>query len=179
LVRGGDDRKNKHFPPLSKGGLGGFFTVSQEVYSYVNYTLPDTVENLTLKGNGDITGTGNDRRNQIVGSSGDDTLTGNAGADTFYFLSPSHGVDIITDFSGGDGQGDRIRVNPINFGMDTGTLQEHQFVLGSEAEDESDRFIYNSGDLFYDADGTGITSKIHLATLTDAPTLVASDIFVV
>jgi|GEM_PF-1441342 len=148
------------------------------VNSYVNYTLPDTVENLTLKGNADITGTGNDRHNQIVGSSGDDTLTGNAGADTFYFLSPSHGVDIITDFSGSDGEGDRIRVNHVNFGMDKGTLQGHQFVLGSAATESTHRFIYNSGDLFYDADGTGGTNPVHLATLTGAPVLVASDIFI-
>jgi len=138
-----------------------------------------TLENLTLKGSDPLTGTGNDRRNLIIGSSGEDTLTGGGSADTFHFGTPTLFVDTITDFSGGDGEGDRIRVNATNFGLVRGTLTEDQFVLGSAATESAHRFIYNNGDLFYDADGSGvINSQVHLAILTGTPVLVASDLVV-
>jgi Ca2+-binding RTX toxin-like protein len=53
--------------------------------------------------------------------------------------------------------------------------------VGAAAHDRSDRFIYNrdSGALYFDADGTGGTRQIQLATLSNKPLLSTSDIVVI
>ncbi|MBR8828851.1 MAG: calcium-binding protein [Gomphosphaeria aponina SAG 52.96 = DSM 107014] len=146
------------------------------------YTLADNLERLTLGGVGNINGNGNNLSNLITGNSGDNILRGGAGADIFSFVGPTHGVDNILDFSGGDGEGDRIRVNSINFGggLVKGRLKSDQFVIDTEATEAEHRFIYDNslGRLFYDADGLGGNTQVHLATLTGNPELVASDIFI-
>ncbi|MGB0629773.1 MAG: beta strand repeat-containing protein, partial [Alphaproteobacteria bacterium] len=79
------------------------------VQSSILYTLGDHVENLTLTGSDDLSGTGNSLNNQITGNSGDnvitgaagsDTLTGGAGKDRFVFAS-GFGADTVTDFETG------------------------------------------------------------------------------
>jgi Ca2+-binding RTX toxin-like protein len=61
------------------------------VNSSITYTLTDNVENLTLTGSADISGTGNELNNIINGNlganvldgrAGNDTINGNSGADT-------------------------------------------------------------------------------------------------
>ena len=52
------------------------------VQSFVNFTLPKNVENLTLEGTLDTSGKGNNLSNTIIGNSGNNTLDGGAGADT-------------------------------------------------------------------------------------------------
>jgi Ca2+-binding RTX toxin-like protein len=54
------------------------------------------------------------------------------------------------------------------------------FRLGSNAQDASDRFIYNqnTGALCFDADGKGGTAQIQFATLANNAFLTASDIIV-
>jgi Ca2+-binding RTX toxin-like protein len=70
------------------------------VISASNYTLGDNLENLTLTGNGAITGNGNALANVLVGNAGanvlsggdgNDTLVGNGGADT---LQGGNGDDV-------------------------------------------------------------------------------------
>jgi serralysin len=56
------------------------------VYSSVSFNLAGSrvggaVENLTLTGTGNLSGTGNALNNKLVGNSGDNTLTGGAGRD--------------------------------------------------------------------------------------------------
>ena len=51
------------------------------VYSSINYTLTDNVENLTLTGTDNLSATGNALDNVIVGNSGDNVLDGGTGAD--------------------------------------------------------------------------------------------------
>ncbi|MGX2974659.1 Ig-like domain-containing protein [Ursidibacter arcticus] len=79
------------------------------VHSYINYTLPDNVENLHLYGAAKEA-TGNDLNNEIIGNAADnvlkggkgvDTLTGNAGKDIFVF-SDLLSVDSVTDFTLGE-----------------------------------------------------------------------------
>ena len=45
------------------------------------------------------------------------------------------------------------------------TLAANQFVIGTAAQDANDRIIYNSntGELFYDSDGTGGTAAVQFA----------------
>ena len=52
------------------------------VRSSVNWTLGNTLENLTLTGTGNINGTGNGLKNVIVGNTGDNTLDGGNNADS-------------------------------------------------------------------------------------------------
>ena len=77
-----------------------------------------------------------------------------SGEDVFQFDAVSDGVDTIKDFEGI--QGDRLHLSATGFGSDlaVGVLSESQFTLGSEAQRESDRLIYNNatGQLFFDAD---------------------------
>ena len=49
--------------------------------SAANYTLTDNVENLTLTGEGNINGRGNELANTLTGNAGDNILDGGAGAD--------------------------------------------------------------------------------------------------
>ncbi|NEP02710.1 MAG: calcium-binding protein [Symploca sp. SIO2E9] len=110
-----------------------------------------------------------------------DTLTGGSGADDFVFYSPYQGIDTITDFN--PYQGDEIQVSRNGFrgGLTLGTLESKQFTLGSSAQDADDRFIYNkkTGDLFFDADGTGKQAQVQFAKLSGAPSLDFSDITVI
>ena len=83
------------------------------VYSYLaSYTLPTNVERLELVGSA-VVGAGNAGNNILVGDAlrnylnggaGDDTLTGGGEVDTFYWLGPSAGRDVITDFAPGSGE---------------------------------------------------------------------------
>jgi beta-glucanase (GH16 family) len=79
------------------------------INTWMSYTLPDNVENLTVTGDGRFA-FGNDLDNIISGASGsqtidggegNDVLTGGSGSDTFIF-SHGNGSDLIVDFSSDD-----------------------------------------------------------------------------
>jgi uncharacterized repeat protein (TIGR01451 family) len=59
-------------------------------------------------------------------------------------------------------------------------LEDSQFILGTSATDNDDRFIYDpsTGNLFFDPDGTGEAPQQQIATLKSSPNLSADDIFV-
>ncbi|MFC3127369.1 glycosyl hydrolase, partial [Pseudoroseomonas globiformis] len=85
---------------------GGIDTVT----TWLSYTLPDHVENLTLFGNGWTSGTGNSLNNIIIGNDGNNVLngkgghnilTGGKGNDTFV-IEKGLGTNIITDFRSGE-----------------------------------------------------------------------------
>ena len=123
-------------------------------------------------------GEGNDI---IRGGIGNDIVTGGSGSDSFVFDSPTEGIDTIEDFD--SREGDRLVISAEGFGgglTPNAVLEESQFVLGTEALDSDDRFIYDptTGNLFFDPDGTGDTPQQLIATLTGAPTLSAADIFI-
>ena len=89
---------------------GGIDTV-QSSLTFSLTPLAD-VENLTLTGTSNINGTGNGLDNVIIGNSGNNTLAGLAGADTFVFSDPGFGNDTITDF---DTSNDVIQFNAALF----------------------------------------------------------------
>jgi serralysin len=142
------------------------------------------VENLTLMGGANLSGTGNAVANTIVGNDGanvldglggNDWLIGGIGRDVFVFdsrLDASFNVDHFQDFNPAQ---DSIRLSHSAFGQLTGkavdpsgVLAANAFYAGSAAHDATDRIIYNpaSGWLSYDADGDGrAAGLIHFATV--------------
>ncbi len=73
--------------------------ISDTIYKDASYTLEPTVENLTLTGTGNFSGTGNDLNNIITGNSGANNLVGGVGNDT---LEGKGGDDTLTGGSGND-----------------------------------------------------------------------------
>ena len=76
------------------------------VLSSVTHKLASNVENLTLTGDGNISGTGNSAANVIIGNAGDNVLKGGSGNDTIFGgvgndrIDGDGGKDLI---DGGDG----------------------------------------------------------------------------
>jgi Ca2+-binding RTX toxin-like protein len=175
-----------------EGGGGG----NDAVYALANYTLNAgaRVERLSAidwsqTGSLNLTGNefaniveGNAGANVLNGGGGNDVLVGFGGADSFVFATALGGgnVDLIADFQTGT---DRIQLDDAVFGEigGLGTLDAGAFVIGSAAGDANDRIIYNSntGQLFFDADGTGAGAAVLFATLQGAPALSASDFLVI
>lgn len=126
-------------------------------------------------------GAGNDT---IKGYAGNDTLTGEAGADRFVFnsaLNAATNVDRITDFIVAD---DTIQIDNAYFaGLATGTLTAAAFAANATglAGDASDRVIYefDTGKLFFDADGNGAGARVQFATLAVGVGLTAADFVVI
>ena len=124
-------------------------------------------------------GSGSD---SLTGGAGDDTLTGGAGADVFVFDSAIGGgdVDRITDFNV---VSDTIRLDDLAFaGLAAGVVAASAFAsnLAGMAMDELDRIIYESatGNLYFDADGSGAGDRIQFASLSASLSLTNADFFV-
>jgi Ca2+-binding RTX toxin-like protein len=125
---------------------------------------------------------GNDVLN---GRGGNDTLTGNAGEDRFVFgstLNANANVDTIADF---DADADRIALDEDVFvALAAGRLARDAFYAAAganSAHDAEDRIGYNSntGNLYYDADGSGGAAATLFATLTGAPGIAAADFLII
>ncbi|HVQ09778.1 MAG TPA: calcium-binding protein [Allosphingosinicella sp.] len=124
---------------------------------------------------------GNFGANLLDGKGGNDLLAGLAGADTFAFTSAlgAGNVDTLFDFSAAD---DTIALDDAVFtGLTPGALPMGAFVTGAVAQDLDDRIIYNqaTGQLFFDADGSGAGAAVHFATLQGAPVITAADFMVI
>jgi Ca2+-binding RTX toxin-like protein len=135
-----------------------------------------SVENL-IGGSGNDTLTGDANANQIDGAAGNDTLNGGLGADTliggagrefFVFNSRLGGdnIDTLLNFNVAD---DTIRLenNGIFAALTaTGNLNAAAFTAAEAASTAAHRIIYKaSGQLWYDADGTGSIVAVQFATL--------------
>lgn len=123
---------------------------------------------------------GDDGNDKLYGGEGGDWLYGGTGNDTlvggvdyehdgFVFdtkLNSKTNVDRITNF---DAWNDTIYLARSVFTkIKSGWLSSSAFYTGTKAHDKSDRIIYNkkTGDLFYDADGTGKTAQVKFAILS-------------
>lgn len=125
-------------------------------------------------------GGGDDR---LVGGGGRDDLTGGEGADVFVFnRAPSEeSRDDIGDFEVGV---DAISLTRSVFGgllHSAGDLREAAFLEGTAATEASHRILYDSasGNIFFDADGSGDDSAVNFATVTAGLDLSASDFILV
>jgi len=163
-----------------------------------SYTLAANVENLLLRhGWGGESGfgndldnvmTGNDLDNSLFGAGGNDTLDGGggndllhggAGADHFVFTSKlAADADRIDDFADGDLlvlQGSVFTALGA-----AGALDPTAFALGTTATTAAQHVLYDAttGNLYYDADGSGAGSQVLVANLTNHPILDAGDVWV-
>jgi Ca2+-binding RTX toxin-like protein len=145
-------------------------------------------------GDGNDSLVGSDGRvDWLDGGAGNDTLTGStygdgrAGAQFVFSVAPGvANADLITDFHT-DSWGDMIRIDGRAM---PGIGASGNFMAGDDrfyaaagasgGHDADDRIIYNTatGQLFYDADGSGMGAAQLLATLQGAPELLASRIAV-
>ncbi len=68
----------------------------------------------------------------------------------------------------------------IHVSGDFGELTQEQFTLGTAATTQSNRFIYDSdtGNLFFDIDGTGDIAQVQIATLSSGLAMTNADIFI-
>lgn len=180
---------NSTSDPALAGGV-------DKVFALISYTLADNVENLTLGGSGgNIDGHGNLLANTIVGNAGDnvlsggggfDTVTGGAGSDTFLFDTYANTANrmVIRDFVSGT---DTLAIDLAHdylyrvAGAAPGASVDSWFAYGKKALTADDHFIYDkaNGNLWYDADGSGVGAAIRIAILTGAPELHAADIVLV
>jgi Ca2+-binding RTX toxin-like protein len=125
-------------------------------------------------------GGGNDR---LVGGPGNDKLIGGPGQDTFDFdTAPdaATNLDRIVNFSPAD---DVMRLIGAAFpSLSTaGTLPAAEFRAGVAAQTAAQRILYDAatGIVRYDADGSGPTASVKVATLTNAPAVTNADFTVV
>ncbi|WP_162559404.1 calcium-binding protein [Microvirga sp. 17 mud 1-3] len=127
-------------------------------------------DNLTGKGGGDYLygGSGAD---WLDGGWGSDILVGGSGTDTFAFTAAlgSGNVDDIRDFTVSDN--DKIVLSRHVFtSVGLGVLSSAAFTAGVGATTAEHRIIYNqaTGDLSYDADGSGALAAVKFAAMSAA-----------
>lgn len=141
----------------------------------LQFDISGTSGNDVLKG-----GAGNDR---VTGGAGNDSITLGAGTDTLVFNSLT-GADTIADYVVID---DSIQLSKTMYSAlgTAGALAATEFVSGAgvvAATTAAQHVIYDttSGNLYYDADGSGTTSAaILLATFTGAPVLVVGEFSII
>lgn len=105
----------------------------------------------------------------IRGGTGADVLSGGAGADSFIFASAAEGGDRISDFKGAEG--DRLVFTSSGFGNAMGIK------IGAATDTAHAGLFFNttSGQLIYDADGSGSAAAKVIATLTGVTALAFDD----
>jgi Ca2+-binding RTX toxin-like protein len=129
---------------------------------------------------------GFDGFDQLDGRSGNDRLEGAGGADWYIFTTGpgSANADTVVGFASGfdeivlDGS-----VHANSGGDGEFAASDSRFAAGAgfnSGQDASDRVIYNTstGQLWYDADGSGAGTAQLIATLQGTPTIAATDIII-
>jgi len=184
------DNRSDRVTETSSGGT------ADTVYTSVSYTVASYVERLYATGTSAIGLTGNAQANIIKGNSGankingglgKDTLYGGAGKDIFVFDTKpsSSNVDKIADYNV---TYDSIYLDNKYFTkLGSGSpsspkkLASSAFWKGSKAHDASDRIIYDpvKGYLYYDADGTGASKQVLIATLAKGLKMTHAEFYVI
>jgi Ca2+-binding RTX toxin-like protein len=125
-----------------------------------------------MRGNDTIRGGSGD--DTISGGAGNDTLSGDDGSDRFLFdiaLNAATNVDTILDFNlfPAEFGRDSIWLDSSVFTVFSGLVGSSMFHLGTSAADGDDYILYDlaTGNLFYDADGSGTGAATLFANLAN------------
>lgn len=131
-------------------------------------------------GSGNDTLSGGSGNDSLNGAAGNDSLVGGAGRDSFVFNSTPNAtsVDRIGDINSVD---DRFLLESAVFTKFTsaGAIDAANVRAGASgtAAGSDDYILYDtdSGQLFYDADGSGAGARVLFAAVTLGTTIIASD----
>jgi len=173
-------------------GVGGG---NDALYTSVSYTLAggSEIETLSASSHGATTAislTGNQFANMIYGNAGNNVIDGKGGADDLigfggqdvFAFTTALGVTNIDRILGFNAADDTIALDDAIFtGLALGALNPNAFVTGAAALDANDRIIYNNltGQLLFDADGSGSGAAVHFAIIATGLSLTASDFTVI
>jgi Ca2+-binding RTX toxin-like protein len=163
---------------LGSFGGGSVASIERVIGAGFNDSIKGAAAAETLEGR-----EGNDT---LSGMGGNDTLVGGTGSDSFVFAAaPGAGnVDLITDFVSGTDKAAFDNSVFTALGADGNfAAGDARFAAGAgftSGHDASDRIVYNTttGQLFYDADGSGAGAAQLVATFQGAPAIAATDITV-
>jgi Ca2+-binding RTX toxin-like protein len=115
-----------------------------------------------------------------------DTMTGGAGADSFVWTEAGNGNrDTVTDFASGTDEllfeNGTLTAMGATGAWAAGDARFWAAAGATAGHDADDRLVYNTstGNLYYDADGSGAGAAQWVATITGAPGVVATDITVI
>jgi len=182
---------------------------SDAVMASISYMLTANVESLSLTGSSAINGFGNSLNNVINGNSANNYLDGGAGLDSLVggagndTLNGGLGNDMLDGGAGADffvfnttlGSANIDRISAFSVVDDTiylaqsifnafgsyGAIAAGAFNTTSATLEANDRIIFNkaTGDLFYDADGSGRIAAVQFATLANVTGTLSAQDFVV
>jgi len=99
---------------------------------------------------------GNDVLRGLAGKSGNDTLIGGTGADTFEFVPPLEGIDTIQDFS--VEQGDKIEVSAARFGVVVNDTSKFSF--------SNNTFFFNTTAMAICQPNSGFSTSTNIKIVT-------------
>jgi Ca2+-binding RTX toxin-like protein len=136
-----------------------------------------------LAGNDTIFANGGD--DWVQGGAGNDSVSGGSGQDRYAFAeSGATNADQILNYGSG---WDSVHLDAAGFGaigatgrFAGGDVRFFAAAGATSGHDADDRIVYNTstGQLFYDADGSGAGASQLIATFTGAPSMAATDITV-
>jgi Ca2+-binding RTX toxin-like protein len=147
----------------------------------------DELANSLRGGSGADTLSGGLAVDTMAGGLGRDLLTGGEGGDVFVFDHKPGSLDwdTLADFEGaGVPDGDVLQLSHAIFStLAVGALSATAFQSGlvNVANNAGTRIVYNqsSGELFYDADGSGSGAALKLAVLANHPSALSADDFLI
>ena len=108
VLIGGAGNDTYYVDNIADGIIEGTSAGTDSVFASTSYVLSNSVENLTLTGNANINGTGNESNNIITGNAGNNVLSGLGGNDTLNggggndTLDGGSGVDVMNGLTGDD-----------------------------------------------------------------------------
>ncbi|MXQ12049.1 calcium-binding protein [Microvirga makkahensis] len=184
------DNRSDRAAEASSGGT------ADTVYTSVSYALSAYIERLYAAGTSAISLTGNAQANIIKGNAGTNKISGGLGKDTLYGGSGKDIFMLDTKLSSANFDKfadynvsydsiylDNRYLTKLGSGSVTSPkkLASAAFWKGPKAHDASDRIIYDpaKGYLYYDADGTGASKQVLIATLAKGLKMTYAEFYVI
>jgi Ca2+-binding RTX toxin-like protein len=174
-----DDDCNSHFTNQNMPRIGGVSRIELANGDNIvdltstRYSLGD----ITIVGGKDAdiiwSSSGNDT---LIGGLGKNTLYGGAGKDHFVFNVALNDASTIMDFEHGI---DHIDLDRAIFTKFTaGQSIDGNIAFGLDKQTANSFIVYDSGVVYYDADGAGGQSPVAVAKLIGAPMLTVADFLI-